>query len=532
MTQDSNQQQTLSAWWEGVSLDHKTQFTLNDNGELILKPYKDYQERVVGTFTDDSYEVVLKLLVEKFAEIEGKASELTAEWNSEEEDKLKLIGKLERMKEYLNHANAVGDFESIYKLIDNLEAEANKLIEENHAKKLAIVEEAEKTADSEEWKAATETLLKLAEDWKQTGHVDKERNDALWARLEASKDKFFDRKREHHDDVEKEMLQNLDLKMEIVDKAEALAASEDWKKATDELKDLMEQWKGVGRTMHDKNEELWKRFTEANNVFFDRKKQHFEKIHEEQEENLKAKQELVAKAEALKDSTEWNETTQAYRELMDEWKKIGRVPREKSDEIWNQFNAARDHFFGNKRENLAAFKLSLEDNYAQKLALLKRAESLQESTAWREATDELNELMTEWKNIGPVPRKHSNEIWERFIGARKAFFARKDANREKRKAYYEKKEKERVAQTGNFADKVAAELQEEEEKLADFKEAITNITPGMKKEDELREHLTKLITQTESKIEHKKEKLEEANKQLEELKTKEEEKQSEEKKAE
>ena len=77
--------------------------------------------------------------------------------------------------------------------------------------------------------------------------------------------------------------------------------------------------------------------------------------------------------------------------------------------------------------------MNQEENYAQKLALLKRAEMLQDSTQWREATEELNELMTEWKKIGPVPRKHSNEIWERFIGARKKFFERKDANREKRK---------------------------------------------------------------------------------------------------
>ena len=514
MTQDNNQATTLSAWWEQLSFDHKSLFTLNEHGELLLKEYPNYKQRPVGTLTVDNADMLFNLLVEKFPEVEGKVTELVAEWNAEE-DKLKLLGKVERIKEYLNHANAVGDFHTIYKIVENLDKELSRLTEENYTKKLALVQKAEELSAAEDWKETTEALRNLAEDWKQIGHLDRKRNDELWARLEAAKDKFFERKREHQEDVNKEMLQNLDLKMELVEKAEALAASEDWKKATDEFKALMEQWKGIGRTMHDKNEELWKRFTEANNVFFEKKKQHFEIIHKEQEDNYNAKLALVEQAEAMKESTEWNEITLAYTNLMEEWKKLGRVPKEKSDEIWNRFNEARDYFFNNKRKNFEEFKLSLDDNYAQKLALLKRAEDLQDSTQWREATDELNELMDEWKKIGPVPRKHSNEIWERFLAARKNFFNRKDANREKRKQIIEKKEKERVHQTADFVDKIKAELREEEEKLADFKQGIENITPGMKKEAELREHLTKLIAQTEHKIEHKKEKLEQAEKQLE-----------------
>lgn len=515
MTQENNQS-ALAAWWDQLNFDHKNLFALTEEGALQIKEYNDYKQRTVGTLNADNPDMVFNLLVEKFPEVEAKVTELVNEWNAEQ-DKLKLIGKVERVKEYLHHTNAVGDFHTIYKIVENLDKEVSKLAEENFAKKEELVKKAELLGSSEDWKEATETFKKLAEDWKQAGYVDKERNDALWARLEAAKDKFFERKRTHQEDINKEMLQNLDLKMEVVERAEQLAASDDWKKATDEFKTLMEKWKAIGRTLHDKNEELWKRFTEANNVFFEKKKSHFDVIHKEQEDNYLGKLAIVERAEALKDSTEWNETTTVYSELMDEWKKTGRVPKEKSDEIWNRFNAARDHFFNNKRQNFESFKISQEDNYAQKLALVKRAEILQDSTQWREATDELNEMMTEWKKIGPVPRKHSNEIWERFIGARKKFFERKDANREKRKHVYEKKEQERVGQTRGFVDKMAAELREEEDKLEDFKQGLENITPGMKKEAELRDHLVKLIAQTEHKIEHKKEKLEEAKKQLETL---------------
>ncbi|MBZ0098192.1 MAG: DUF349 domain-containing protein, partial [Taibaiella sp.] len=373
MAQDSNQPATLSAWWEEVSFDHKSLFTLNGQGELLLKEYRDYPERSVGTLNAENPDMLFKLLVEKFPEVEARVTELVTEWNTEV-DKLKLVGKVERMKEYLHHANAIGDFHTIYKLVENLDKEITKLTEENYAQKLSFVQKAEELSTSVDWKETTEAFRNLAEEWKQIGHLDKKRNDELWGRLEAAKDKFFERKREHQEDLSKEMLQNLDLKMEIVEKAEKLAAADDWKKATDEFKELMEQWKKIGRTMHDKNEELWKRFTEANNVFFERKKQHFELIHKEQEDNYNAKMALVEQAEALKENTDWNETTQAFTGLMDEWKKLGRVPKEKSDEIWKRFNEARDYFFNNKRKNFEEFKLSLDDNYAQKLALLKRAE--------------------------------------------------------------------------------------------------------------------------------------------------------------
>ncbi len=513
---ENQQENNLSNWWENLSFDHKDQYNLNEEGDILLNALDDFKERSVGKVDTTNADTVLKLLQEKYTEVAEKLNELLTEWNAAD-DKSSLIGKVYRLKEYLQHASAIGDFHSLYRKVTEIEKELSEIIEQNYAKKVTLVEQAEQMVDSEDWKETAEKMKHLTEDWKNTGHIDKKRSDELWQRLETARDKFFEKKREHHEDVEKEMLQNLDLKLELVELAEKLAASEDWKNTTKSFKELMEKWKSIGRTMHDKNEELWEKFIGASNAFFERKRAHFDVIHKEQEENLKAKELLVEQAEAIKDSEDWNATTKQQTELMEAWKKIGRVPREQSDEIWNKFNAARDHFFERKRAHGEAFKIELDDNYAQKLALLKRAEELQSSTQWRETTTEINELMDEWKKIGPVPRKHSDEIWNRFIGARKKFFERKDANREKRKAQYEKKSKERISQTDNFIDKLAAELKEEEEKLIDFKEGLQNITPGMKKENELREHLTKLISQTEKKVEHKKEKIEEAKKQYEEL---------------
>lgn len=514
MTTESQAATSLPDWWNTISFNGKENYYLRESGELVLKQTPFSGERVIANFTTDNADIALKALLDKFPEVEARIKELQAEWDAID-DKTKLVGKVERMKEYMKHANAVGDIHTLIQPLLTMVKAIEMMEEENYQVKLKLVQEAETLADSDTWKETTQKLRDLGDQWKHTGHVDKTRNDELWNRLEAAKNKFFDRKRQNQEDVEKDLLQNLDLKMELVDKAESLAASEDWRNTTEIFRQLMEDWKKIGRTLHDKNEELWNRFINAKNNFYDRKKVHFESIQQEQEANVILKEQLIEKAEAMKDSHEWNVTSQAYAELMEQWKSIGKVPIEKSEELWGRFNGAKEQFFQAKRQHFESVKVSLEDNYAQKMALLKRAEVLQHSRQWREATEEMNELLAEWKKIGPVAREHSNAIWEQFIGARKKFFARKDEDREKRQQHVEKQRSGRLQQMHGFVLKLEDELKEEQEKLDDFRNGIQNITPGHK-EAELRAHLEKLIAQTEHKVKHKEEKLEEVRKQLSE----------------
>ena len=205
---------------------------------------------------------------------------------------------------------------------------------------------------------------------------------------------------------------------------------------------------------------------------------------------------------------------------MDDWKKIGRVPVEKADALWERLQASRDKFFSAKRHSAEEYKVSMEDNYAQKLALVNRAEQIQHSDNWREVTDELNDLMKEWKKIGHVARKHSDELWERFIGPRNKFFERKDADRDRRKARFRNQAESRLKQTREFLEKIKTELQEEEDKLADFKESLNNTTGEGPKEDELRKHLENLIRQVENKLPGRKQKIADVTQQLEELEQK------------
>src|SRR5690606_18306990 len=143
--------------------------------------------------------------------------------------------------------------------------------------------------------------------------VEKEVSDRLWAQIEEARNHFYERKRAFQESVEKEMMQNLDLKLELCEKAEALSQSENWKETAEVYKQLMEQWKNIGRVATaEKNDELWNRFVSAKNIFFDRKAVHQGQIMEEQEANYIAKLKLVELAESIKESTKWKETADQY----------------------------------------------------------------------------------------------------------------------------------------------------------------------------------------------------------------------------
>jgi len=494
----------MSSWWNGISFDGKELFTLSEDGRLLLHAGEQGKERLVAEVNAENAETVLEPLKEKYAQLLARVAEVKTEWNATE-DKLKVADKVHTLKQQISNAQALGDLDKLLAEIAPLDEVIHAIYEEHHATKLKLAEEAEAVAESTEWKETTNTLKEIIEKWKHSGHTDKHRSDKLWGRIEAARAKFNERKQKHFEEQEKDLLGNLDLKLDLVEQAESLVNSTEWKKTSETFHRLTTEWKTIGHTLSKKNEELWQRFISAKSAFFDRKREHSERIAQEQEQNAIVKAALVEKAEALKDSKEWNNTAIAFAALMEEWKKTGRVGGEKGDELWNRFTAAQEQFFSAKKSHTEDIRTMHEQNYALKSELLQRAERIKNSNSWSDTTVEMNELLDEWKKIGPVSREHSNRIWEEFIAARKHFFARKDANRDQRKQHYEQVKTVRSVQAKEMVSKLLTDIREEEEKLVDFKTALENITPG-KKAEELRKHLEQLLVEGEQKIKRLREK--------------------------
>ena len=266
--------------------------------------------------------------------------------------------------------------------------------------------------------------------------------------------------------------------------------------------------------MAGKNEELWQRFITAKNTFYDRKKEHYEQVQQEQEANYLVKLSLTEKAESLKGSKDWTQTSQVFAELTELWKQTGRVPAEKLEALRTRFFAAKDAFFDARRLHYETVRSSLEEHYEQKKVLLEQAEALRDSNQWHTTTEELNRLMAAWKQIGPVPHKYGDTLWKQFLDVRTSFFKRKDEHRKQRKIQARQQQEKRKQQTQQFLRTLQEELQEEESRLADFREGINNIAPGHK-EEELRAHLRTLIAQSEQTIERKQQKIAEVQQQLE-----------------
>jgi len=212
----------------------------------------------------------------------------------------------------------------------------------NLVKKQELCEQVEALAESSEWKATAEKIKALQEDWKKVGPVPQEQADAVWKRFRAACDKFFERRKTQDQSRDVERAANLERKLDLCARVEALATSTDWKESAALIKGYQDQWQQIGPTPRADGDAAWKRFRAACDAFFDRRKAAFAQLDEERQANLGRKQLLCERAEALAGAEDHEEAMTAVKALQAEWKTVGPVPRDLSDEVWRRFRAACD----------------------------------------------------------------------------------------------------------------------------------------------------------------------------------------------
>jgi ribosomal protein S15P/S13E len=486
----------LQEWWTAKQFPEKEFCQLDEKGALRVAGLGD---RIVATLNHVTGDTVVQNLLDKFRELQKHVEEFEKDWSATT-DKLKLLSRLGKLSDSLEHVHAIGNFEPIAAQLKTWNNALGAEIDRHYAEKEALVKEAESlSVVNNNWKDITQRLKEITEQCKNIGYVDRKRNDALWERLEKIKEHFFEEKRQHQEEISKEMLQNLDLKMELVEKAEALTNSENWKETSELYKQLMEDWKKTGRTIPEKNEALWQRFISAKNHFYDRKKLHTEQIRVDQEANYSLKLAIVEKAEAIQHSTDWGVTAKAFNDLMEEWKKTGSAG-DQSNALWNRFSGAKTAFFNAKKAHANEYKNMLDENFQKKKALIDRAEILKNSNNWKEATEEINRLFDEWKQIGHAGKEHKEHLWEQFISARKHFFRRKDEDRERRKVVFEKHKEVENIQIRQKLVNMEAENAEDQSQIDELQQNLQGELNGPKAA-ELRAHMEQLIVEIRERIE-------------------------------
>lgn len=355
----------------------------------------------------------------------------------------------ESKKAFLESGGEEHDYKPVK---DGLDEELKTLLNEYKSKKAALIAKTEADKENnllqkqhilERMKVLVESnddvsshineFRELQKKWKTIGQVPQEHVNELWKSYAACQESFWDLIKINNELREYDFKKNLELKTAICEAAERLDEENDVISAFHQLQKLHDEWRETGPVAREFREDIWNRFKAASAVINRKHQGHFDEIRKIEDDNLVAKTALCEKIEAydfasLNSYKAWDEATKTIMGWQEEWRTIGFAPRKSNHKIFDRYRAACDAFFNAKAEFYKASKNVLSENLEKKKALCEQAEMLKDSTDWKETAETLIRLQKEWKTIGPVAKKYSDEVWKRFISACDYFFEQKQKN--------------------------------------------------------------------------------------------------------
>ena len=309
------------------------------------------------------------------------------------------------------------------------ELEQSKL--ENLDKKTALLEELKVLVEStDSLKQIYDRFKEIQNTWKEIGAVPQVNVGELWQNYHFYVEKFFDKIRINRELRDLDFKKNLEIKLEICEKTEALLLEPSITKSFKLLKQYHQEWKEAGQIEDDKKEELWNRFKAASDKINQNRIDYYEQINKQQEENYKAKLAICENLEKittvkLESTKQVYEISETVDELFKTWRTLGQAPQKVHDEIWDRFRKGMDDFFAAKKQYFVQLNEDQINNYNLKVNLCMQAEAIALRKDWKKATAEIVDLQKEWKNIGAIAQKQSETLWKRFRKACDSFFAAK-----------------------------------------------------------------------------------------------------------
>ncbi len=329
-------------------------------------------------------------------------------------------------------------FKELYSGYKKERAEYNRQIEKERENNLvlkeAVIADLKALLDKQEDVNATfPEFRKIQDRWREVGPVPAQNYRNINDTYQLYVEQFYDMVKINRELRDLDFKKNLEIKEEFCRMAEKLAESPNVVEAFRELQKLHEQWKEYGPVAKEYREQIWDRFKAATSVINKKYQAFFEGLKDQQAENLAKKTVLCERVEEIAErevagSNEWNAFSKEIEDIQKEWKTIGFASKKDNQKIYDRFRAACDKFYGRKRDFYTEYKGSMNSNLERKIALCEAAEELKSSTEWKKATDQFIALQKEWKEIGPVPRKKSEQLWKRFRAACDEFFAERDRN--------------------------------------------------------------------------------------------------------
>lgn len=353
------------------------------------------------------------------------------------------------LKEFIENGGAAEDFtpiidptEQLFKDQMNIIREKRaakheaqeKLKEENYLKKIQIIEKIKNILETpDEVNKSYNDFRQLQQEWNDIKEVPADKATELWKTYQLNVERFYDTLKLNNEFRAYDFKKNLEMKTVLCEKAEELTKETDVISAFRKLQQLHQQFREIGPVAKELREEIWNRFKEASTTINKRHQEFFESRKEQEQNNLDQKTVICEIIEAIDPETlvtfaQWNEASEQITQLQAKWKTIGFAPQKMNQKIYDRFRAACDKFFQKKSEFFKNVRETLSDNLKRKKELCEKAEALKDSTDWKATTEQFIALQKEWKTIGAVPKKQSDEVWKRFNAACDIFFENKKAN--------------------------------------------------------------------------------------------------------
>ena len=285
--------------------------------------------------------------------------------------------------------------------------------------KIKICEAAEKLAEEPDVISAFHQLQELHQQYREAGPVARDLREEVWARFKAASTVINKRHQQHFENLRSKEEENLKKKTELCEKVEAIAKEEnkgaaDWERHTKEIIALQAEWKTIGFAPQKMNVKIFERFRAACDDFFGRKTQFFKDMKGQFAANADKKRALVAQAQALKDSTDWKSTSDKLIALQKEWKTIGMVPKRLGDQLWKEFLDACNHFFEARNAANAGTRNEERANLSKKREIIEKLRQIAESDEAGDAQDQVNELVSEYNEVGHVPYREKDKLYEEY----------------------------------------------------------------------------------------------------------------------
>ena len=330
-------------------------------------------------------------------------------------------------------------------------AELQKQVEEEQTQNLLrkenILAQMKEMADAET-ADVMDNLKKMRElqaEWKTIGPVPAPRTQEIWKNYQQYQERFYDLVKINIELRDLDFKKNLELKTLLCEAAEKLQNNPNIVEANRALQQLHDEWAEIGPVARELREDLWNRFKQASSVINKKHQAYFDELHAKENENLEKKQALIERLKCvninqLKSNKQWDEATEKVQGIQQEWRTIGFAPKKQNQAIYNEYRALCEAFFKAKTAYYKGMRDEFSENLKKKRELIEAAEALQDSLDWTETTNKLIELQQQWKKVGPVARKYSDDLWKRFTSACDSFFdAKREATKELRAQYAQKR---------------------------------------------------------------------------------------------